>query len=151
MVIVLDPTIPTIEQSALLVLIQVLFKSILKVVDKLHHQHSIWIYLCQTYCRDSAFSFVSQINILFGLSGVLDPSRPLLEFIELFESKWQYLYALIVSNNPKTYRSSLRAFLNFDSIKRDLLLTCLVLHYPNLVDNFTTKDNLIYSELKTYL
>ena len=86
--IVLDPTIATIEQFALLVLIQVLSKSILKVVDKLHHQHSIWIYLYQTYYRDSAFSFVFQINILFGLSGVLDPSRPLLEFIEQFENEW---------------------------------------------------------------
>jgi len=46
--IVLDPTavksiadIAAIEQSALLVLIQVLSKPILKVVAKLHHPHSI--------------------------------------------------------------------------------------------------------------
>ena len=64
--IVLDPTAAksiadaaSMEQSALLVLIQMLFKPILKVVAKLHHQHSIWTYLCQTYYRDSAFSFVS--------------------------------------------------------------------------------------------
>jgi len=156
--IVLDPTVAksvadtaAMEQSALLVLIQVLSKPILKVVAKLHHPHSIWTYLRQTYYRDSAFSFVSQINTLFGLSGVLDSSRPLSEFIELFESEWQRLYALTASNDPKTYRASLRTFLDFDSAKRDLLLACLVPHYPNPVDNLTTKDNLTYSELKTRL
>ena len=64
--IVLDPTTAksvadaaAIEQSALLVLIQVLSKPILKVVAKLDHPCSICTYLCQTYYRDSAFSFVS--------------------------------------------------------------------------------------------
>ena len=89
--------------------------------------------------------------MLFGLSGTLDTFRPLSEFINLFESEWQYLYALIASNNPKTYRSSFRAFLDFDSAKRDVLLASLVLHYPNPVDYLTTKDNLTYSELKTRL
>ena len=54
--IVLDPTVAksdadaaAMEQSALLVLIQVLSKPILKVVAKLHHPHSIWTYLRQTH------------------------------------------------------------------------------------------------------
>ena len=74
-------------QSALLVLIQVLSKPILEVVAKLDYPHSIWTYLHQTYYRDRTFSFVFQINTLFGVFGVLDTSRPLSEFIDLFESK----------------------------------------------------------------
>ena len=128
-----------------------LSKPILKVVAKLYHPHSIWTYLCQTYYRDSAFSFVSEINTLFGLSSALDTSRLLSEFINLFESEWQRLYALTASNDPKTYRANLRTFLDFDSAKRDLLLACLVPYYPNPVDNLATKDNLTYSELKTRL
>jgi len=64
--IVLDPTAAksvadtaTMKQSALLVLIQVLSKPILKVVAKLQHPHSIWTYLRKIYYRDSTFSFVS--------------------------------------------------------------------------------------------
>ena len=94
MEIMLDPTAATsitdaavMEQSVLLVPIQVLSKSILKVVTKLYYPHLIWTYLYQTYYKDKAFSFVSPINTPFGLSGVLGIFRPLLEFVKLIVSE----------------------------------------------------------------
>jgi len=41
--------------------------------------------------------------------------------------------------------------LSFDEAKRDFLLAALVKHYPNPVDNLSTKDNLTYAELKSRL
>jgi len=41
--------------------------------------------------------------------------------------------------------------LSFDKAKQDFLLDALVKHYPNPVDNLSTKDILIYGELKSRL
>jgi len=41
--------------------------------------------------------------------------------------------------------------LSFDEANRDFLLGALVKHYPNPVDNLSTKDNLTYAEWKSRL
>ena len=45
----------------------------------------------------------------------------------------------------------MRQVLDKDEAKRDWLLTALISHYPEIVDNLTTKDNLTYSQLKIRL
>lgn len=51
----------TLSKHALLILIQVISKPILKKVSKYRSLHAIWKYLKETYFRDTAFSFVHQV------------------------------------------------------------------------------------------
>ena len=47
-----------------------------------------------------------------------------------------------------SYRQKLGAFLEKDYAKRDFLLATLSQHYPNPVDNLTTKTDLTYAEVQ---
>ena len=49
------------SKHALLILIQVISKPILKKVSKYRSPHGIWKYLKETFYRNTAFSFVHQV------------------------------------------------------------------------------------------
>lgn len=49
------------SKHALLILIQIIRKPILKNVSKYRSPHAIWKYLKETYFRDTDFSFVHQV------------------------------------------------------------------------------------------
>jgi len=50
----------TLSQSALLIMIQVLSKPIIKKVSKYETPHAIWIYLHNTYYADNILSYIQQ-------------------------------------------------------------------------------------------
>jgi hypothetical protein len=140
----------TLRSQALLVLIQLLSKPIMKIVAKKRDPHAIWKYLRETYRRDTAFSFVQQIMNFTSLPSSYDPSDPqaISEFIDRFETEWARLQSLTDgSNDSDTYRTKFREFLEEDKAKRDFLLGFLVKHHENVVDNLTTKDSLSYSDV----
>jgi len=85
------------------------------------------------------------------MSPNFNPSKPIHEFIDSYETEWERLYQESASGPANGYRQALGTFLSFDEAKRDFLLGGLVKHYPNPVDNLSTKDNLTYVELKSRL
>jgi hypothetical protein len=136
------------KSQALLLLIQVLSKPIIKLVAKKRDPHLIWAYLKESYHRDTAFSFVQQIMNFTSLPSTYDPSEPLGTFIDKFETEWARLQSLTTgSTTSDTYRTKFREFLEDDKAKRDFLLGFLVKHHENVVDNLTTKDSLSYSDV----
>jgi transposase InsO family protein len=144
------PVLKTLRSQALLVLIQLLSKPIMKIVAKKRDPHAIWKYLRETYRRDTAFSFVQQIMTFTSLPSSYDPSEPraISEFIDRCETEWARLQSLTDgSNDSDTYRTKFREFLEEDKAKRDFLLGFLVKHHENVVDNLTAKDSLSYSDV----
>jgi hypothetical protein len=143
-----DATTKALKSHALLLLIQVISKPIIKLVAKKRDPHSIWAYLKENYHRDTAFSFVQQIMNFTSLPSTYDPSEPLGTFIDKFETEWARLQSLTTgSTTSDTYRTKFREFLEEDKAKRDFLLGFLVKHHENVVDNLTTKDSLSYSDV----
>jgi len=134
------------SKHALLILIQVISKSILKKVSKYRSPHRIWKYLKETYYRDTAFSFVHQVAGLCLLSSKCEKGKPVSEFMDKFDDQWNRVYEM--TTGPDPYCQKLRAFLEEDFAKRDFLLTALSEHYPNPVDNLTTKADLSYAEAR---
>jgi transposase InsO family protein len=134
------------RSQALLLLIQVISKPIMKLVSKKRDPHLIWTYLRESYHRDTAFSFVQQIMNFTSLPTTYDPAEPLGIFIDRFETEWARLQSL-TSGSTDTYRTKFREFLEEDKAKRDFLLGFLVKHHQNVVDNLTTKDSLSYSDV----
>jgi len=141
----------TLSQSALLIMMQVVSKPILKKVLKYETPHAIWKYLHDTYYVDNAFSYIQQWNKFTTMSHNFKPSKPIHEFLDSYETEWELLYQQTASGPANGYRPALRTFLSFDKAKRHFLLGALVKYYPNLVDNLSTKDNLTYAELKSRL
>ncbi|CCX04219.1 Similar to hypothetical protein VITISV_009642 [Vitis vinifera]; acc. no. CAN75537 [Pyronema omphalodes CBS 100304] len=136
------------KAQCLLVLIQVLSKPIIKVVAKKCDPHAIWVYLENTYHCNTAFSFVQAIMSFTCLASSYDRSKPIMEYLDRFETEWNCLYNLTTgAKSTNTYRKKFRLFLEEDKAKRDFLLGFLVNPHSNVVDNVTTKDDLSYSDV----
>ena len=84
-------TIQTYQTPSDLILIQSVEKPILRIITKKNNGHEIWIYLKESYYRDSHFSFTSQILNLALLSYAYNPAKPIKTFIDHFEMKWEKL------------------------------------------------------------
>jgi len=136
----------TLSKHALLVLIQVISKLILKKVSKYRSPHAIWKYLKETYYRDTAFSFIHQVVSLCLLFTQLEEGMPVAAFMDKFDDQW--VRVLELSYGTDLYRQKFKAFLEEDFAKRDFLLAALSRVYPNPVDNLTTKTNLTYTEVR---
>jgi len=137
------------SNHAMLVLIQVISKPILKKISMLSTPHEIWKALKETFSRDNAFSFVHQVADLCLLSTQLEKDKSVVDFMEKFDDQWTRVYQMTAGTDP--YRQKFRAFLEEDYAKRDFLLAALSKHYPNPVDILTTTSNLSYAELKHHI
>jgi len=113
---------------AMLVLIQVISKPILKKISKLSTAHEIWKALKEIFYRDNALSFVHQVADLYLLSTQLEKDKSVVDFMEKFDDQWTRVYQM--TTGPDPYRQKFR----------DFLLAALSKHYPNPVDNLTTKS-----------
>lgn len=113
--------------------------------------HNIWQYLRKTYYKDTPLSFVHEIHSFNSLSSTLDPSQSISDFIETFETRWMRLHTLTSNARPASFKAIYRMLLENEEAKREYLLASLVTHYPNVVDNLTTKDHLTYEDLKERL
>ncbi|KAF8434443.1 hypothetical protein BGX38DRAFT_1275480 [Terfezia claveryi] len=134
------------SNHALLILIQVISKPILKKVSRYRSPHLIWKYLKETYVMDTSFTLVHQIAGLCLLFTKLDKDKPLSNFMDKFDEQWSRVYQ--ASGGPDPYRQKFKAFLEEDFAKRDFLLAALSQSYPNPVYKMTTNSNLTYSEVR---
>ena len=65
------------SRQALLTLIQLVSKPILRQITLMDSAASIWLYLQETYYRNTAFSFVHQLTTFFALVSSYDSSKPI--------------------------------------------------------------------------
>jgi len=93
------------SKHALLILIQVISKSILKKVSKYRSPHGIWKYLKETYYRDTAFSFVHQVAGLCLLSSKCEKGKPVSEFMDKFDDQWNRVYEMTTGPDPYRYEA----------------------------------------------
>ena len=107
--------------------------------NRIRDLYELWIYLKSHYYSDSPFSFVHQMHSLFTIGSSFDSSQPLSDFIEKYESECALLSTLSASGGESFYRNKLNDFLAYDEAKRDILLSILIPHMSNVIDNITTK------------
>ena len=76
----------------------------------------------------------------------MEKDKPISEFMDKFDDQWNRVYEM--TSGPDRYRQKFRSFVEEDYAKRDFLLAALSDHYPNPVDNLTTKADLSYAEVR---
>ena len=56
-----------------------------------------------------------------------------------------------MSGGESSYRNKLNDFLACDEAKHDILLSILILHMSNVIDNITTKQTMTFNKVKPHL
>ena len=122
-------------QEVVLALVQVISRPILLQIGRQRSPHNIWVYLRETYYKDSPLSFVHEICALNNLHSTMDPSTSISKFIDEYEVRWMRIHAFTSSATPGSGKAIYRTVLENQELKRDFLLVALVNHYPNIIDN----------------
>ena len=94
------------SKHAMLILIQVISKPILKKVSKFRSPHEIWNYLKETYYRDTPFSFVHQIAGLCLLATKYEKGKPVSEFLDRFDDQWNNVLVMSAGSEPYCKKNS---------------------------------------------
>ena len=140
-----------IKSAAMIMIIQLISQQILAKYNHIHNPYELWTHLKSQYYSDSSFSFVHQMHSLFTIGSSFDSTQPVSDFIERFESEWALLSILSMSGRESSYRNKLNDFLTCDEAKRDILLSILISHMSNIIDNITTKQTMTFNEAKQHL
>src|SRR5258706_6943235 len=136
-----------IKSAATIMFLQVISKQILVQCNRILDPHELWNHLKTQFYSDTPFSFIHRMNSLFTIGTSFDPFKPVSEFIDKFKTEWAMLTQLSTSGSTP-YRLKLKEFLAFDEAKRDILLSILIPHMSNIIDNISTKDTMSYAEAK---
>jgi len=93
------------------------------------------------------------MHAFYTVNVAFDPSQSITKYTNKFEVRLACLYGYTTNANPipGCYKANYRRLLVNDKYKRDCLLSALVKHYPNVVDNLITKEDLSYEDLKERL
>ena len=86
------------------------------------------------------------MHSLFTIGSSFDSTQPVSNFIERFESECGLLSTLSMSGGESSYRNKLNDFLTCDKAKHDILLSILIPHMSNVIDNITTKQIMTFNE-----
>ncbi|KAI1001440.1 hypothetical protein K3495_g6760 [Podosphaera aphanis] len=103
-----------------------------------------------SFRSNTAYSLVFQLGTFSMLPQRYDPSLPLSNFIENFESEYFRLLKLS-SGSTEEHRQLFAKFFEHDKTKREYLLGFLSPFLKNVVDNLTTKGDLSFDEVKPRL
>src|SRR5258705_2496474 len=140
-----------IKSAAMIMIIQLISQQILAKCNHIHDPSELWTQLKFQYYSDSPYSFVHQMHSLFTIGSSFDSTQPVSNFIEKYESEWASLSPLSASGGESSYRNKLNDFLACDEAKRDILLSLLIPHMSNVIDNITTKQTMTFNEAKQRL
>src|SRR5258705_5831906 len=140
-----------IKSAAMIMIIQLISQQILAKCNRIHDPYKLWTHLKSQYYSDCPYSFVHQMHSLFTIGSSFDSTQPVSDFIEKYESEWASLSTLSASGRESSYRNKLNDFLACDEAKRDILLSILILHMSNIIDNITTKQTMTFNEAKHHL
>src|SRR5258706_14751658 len=137
-----------IKSAAMIMIIQLISQQILAKCNRIHDSFELWTHLKSQYYSDSPYSFVHQMHSLFTIGSSFDSTQLVSNFIEKYESKWASLSTLSASGGESSYRNKLNDFLACDEAKRNILLSILIPHMSNVIDNITTKQTMTFNEAK---
>src|SRR5258708_9659513 len=137
-----------IKSAAMIMIIQLISQQILAKCNRIHDPYELWTHLKSQYYSDSPYSFVHQMHSLFTIGSSFDSAQPVSDFIEKYESEWALLSTLSSSGGESSYRNKLNDFLACDEAKRDILLSIIIPHMSNVIDNITTKQTMTFNEAK---
>src|SRR5258705_6369618 len=137
-----------IKSAAMIMIIQLISQQILAKYNCIHDPYELWTHLKSQYYSDSPYSFVHQMHSLFTIGSSFDSTQPVSDFIEKYESEWASLSTLSASGGESSYRNKLNDFLACDEAKHDILLSILIPHMSNVIDNITTKQTMTFNEAK---
>src|SRR5258706_10639273 len=137
-----------IKSAAMIMIIQLISQQILAKCNRIHDPYELWTHLKSQYYSDSPYSFVHQMHSLFTIGSSFDSTQPVSDFIKRYESEWTSLSTLSASGGESSYRNKLNDFLACDEAKRDILLSILIPHMSNVIDNITTKQTMTFNEAK---
>src|SRR5258706_6492053 len=137
-----------IKSAAMIMIIQLISQQILAKCNRIHDSYELWTHLKSQYYSDSPYSFVHQMHSLFTIGSSFDSIQPVSDFIEKYESEWASLSTLSASGGESSYRNKLNDFLACDEAKRDILLSILIPHMSNVIDNIITKQTMTFNEAK---
>ena len=90
------------------------------------------------------------MNALFVTGSQYNSFKPISVFIDKFETQWALLQQLSTSGTT-SYRQILNQFFTCDEAKQDALLSMLIPHMSNIIDNISTKPMMSYAEAKQRL
>ena len=140
-----------IHSQARLLLVQSVEKEIKPSIIKIKSYSDIWTYLSTAFYRDTAIDAIGQMKTVFSSIGEkFDPSQAIGTFISLFETEWTSLSSL-TSTATSNYFKLFHKLLSSDEFKRDVLLTHLIHHIPQIVDNITLREYKTFVEVKKKL
>src|SRR5258705_6269380 len=137
-----------IKSAAMIMIIQLISQQILAKCNRIHDPYELWTHLKSQYYSDSPYSFVHQMHSLFTIGSSFDSTQPVSDFIEKYESEWASLSTLSASGGESSYRNKLNDFLACNEAKHDILLSILIPHMSNVIDNITTKQTITFNEAK---
>src|SRR5258705_8589198 len=137
-----------IKSAAMIMIIQLISQQILAKYNCIHDPYELWTHLKSQYYSDSPYSFVHQMHSLFTIGSSFDSTQPVSDFIEKYESEWASLSTLSASGGESSYRNKLNDFLACNEAKHDILLSILIPHMSNVIDNITTKQTITFNEAK---
>src|SRR5258706_1643924 len=137
-----------IKSAAMIMIIQLISQQILAKCNRIHDPYELWTHLKSQYYSDSPYSFVHQMHSLFTIGSSFESTQPVSDFIEKYESEWASLSILSASSRESSYRNKLNDFLACDEAKRDILLSILIPHMSNVIDNITTKHTMTFNKAK---
>src|SRR5258706_7461312 len=140
-----------IKSAAMIMIIQLISQQILAKCNRIHDPYKLWTHLKSQYYSDSPYSFVHQMHSLFTIGSSFDSTQLVSNFIEKYESEWASLSTLSASGGESSYRNRLNDFLACNKPKRDILLSILIPHMSNIIDNITTKQTMTFNEAKHHL
>ena len=140
-----------IKSAAMIMIIQLISQQILTKCNCIHDPNELWTHLKSQYYSDSPYSFVYQMHSLFTIGSSFDSTQLVSDFIQRFESEWALLSILSMSGGESSYRNKLNDFLTCDEAKHDILLSILIPHMSNIIDNITTKQTMTFNEAKQCL
>src|SRR5258705_451818 len=140
-----------IKSAAMIKVIQLISQQILAKCNRIYDPYELWTHLKSQYYSDSPYSFVHQMHSLFTIGSSFDSTQPVSDFIETYESEWASLSTLSASGGESSYRNKLNDFLACDEAKRDILLSILIPHMSNVIDNIITKQTMTFNEAKHHL
>ena len=113
--------------------------------------HEIWNYLRAAHYRDSAIDAVAQMKTVFSTVGEkFDITQPIGNFISLFETEWSTL-ASLTATSTSAFNKEFHSLLTDDEFKINVLLTHLVSHILQVMDNITLREYKTFVEVKNKL
>ena len=126
-------------------------REIIPTIIRLPTCYEIWIYLMAAHYRDIAIDAVGQMKTVFSTVGEkFDITQPIGNFISLFETKWSTL-ASLTATSTSAFNKKFHSLLTDDEFKINVLLTHLVSHILQVVDNITLREYKTFVEVKKKL